>query len=115
MATDRQKAYALIGLYKKKYKQVFGADPPGLNRHALSHGFESLVVDYPHHANQIVEYYVENYSNPLPVWLTYNYEKVLESIQESERDEDDRRRIREKTKERMRNVINSRKSDQGGN
>lgn len=115
MATDRQQAHALITYFQKKYKKYFGVNPPAFNRHALSHGFEALVKDYPAQGEAIIDFYFDSYENPDPGKFIYQYGRVVELMLEAEADEKERRELRRKTIERMNNVSNSSQGDQGGN
>lgn len=108
MKTDRQQAYALIGYFLKRYQKAYGTTPPGFNRHALSHGFEALVQDYPGRGEEIVDYYFDVYNEHSAVKFTYEYGKIVEQIEQDRADEAERREIRRATQERMRLVINSR-------
>ena len=114
MATDRQQAHALITYFQRKYIKAFGMSPPGFNRHALAYGFEGLVKDYPGMGEKIIDFYFDNYEDPQPVKFTYEYGKVVTAIQEVEADEAERRAIRKRTIERMKNVTDSGKGPESG-
>lgn len=111
MATDRQQAHALITHFQKKYNKYFGMNPPGFNRHALSHGFEGLVKDYPGMGEKIINFYFDNYSDPDPGKFIYQYGAVVQLMEEIEADERERREIRKRTIERMKSVTNRSESD----
>ena len=115
MATDKQRAHALITYFQKKYKSYFATNPPGFNRHALAHGFENFFKDYPTEAQKIIDFYFDNYLEPDPRKFIYQYGSVVELMMDLERDEQERRELRKKTIERMKNVTNSSQGDQGGN
>lgn len=114
MATKRQKAHALITYYLKAYKSKYGRQPPGLNRNTLTYGFESLLEDYPGQEHTIIDYWFENYKSHEPQRFIYEYGKVVESLLDAEADEIERREIRKRTIERMKNVASSSQGDQGG-
>lgn len=114
VATDKQKAYALIGYFLKKYKGLYGAAPPGFNRHSLSWGFEGLLADYPDRGEEIVDYFFEVYKEHNPTRLVYDYGKIVEDIEQEAEDKRQRAKLRRKTKERMQSVIDRRQSNQGG-
>lgn len=111
MATDRQRAHAAISYFLKLYKEKFHATPYGFNRHALVHGFESLVKDYSGQENKIIDYYFENYVDPSPNQFVYQYGKVVEGLQEDAEDQARLKELKRKTKERMMNVINRREGN----
>lgn len=113
MATDRQQGHALISHFLKRYKKMYGTNPPGLNRHALVHGFEALHKDYPGMGQDIIDYYFDNYEEHSPIRFTYEYGRVVETIEEAETDRLERLEIRRATKERMRSVTNRSEGDQG--
>lgn len=114
MATNKQKAHANIGYFLKRYNKAYGSPPVGFNRHSLVYGFEAMAADYPGHEKKIIDFYFDNWDEHSPTYLVFNYGKVVVAMQEAEQDEALRREIRRKTKERMKNVTNSRQSDQGG-
>lgn len=114
MATDRQKAYANINHFLKRYKAAYGTTPPGFNRHALAHGFESMALDYPGIEKEIVDFYFENWDEHNPTYLVYNYGKVVVAMEDAAKDEAERREARKRTIERMKLVTDSSESHSGG-
>lgn len=106
MATDRQKAHALIIYFRNAYEKKFGGPPPRFNRHSLSYGFEALVKDYPDRAEEIIDYYIDSYSSPDPTNFTYQYGSIVEAIDDEKNDEKVRKELRRRTRERMMNVTN---------
>lgn len=114
MATEKQKAHALIAYFTKKYRELYGRMPPGFNRHALSWGFEAMNADYPGRGQEIIDYFFDVYKEHNPTRLTYDYGKIVDDIEQEAEDERRRAEIRRKTRERMKNVTNRRQSDQGG-
>lgn len=115
MKTDRQQAYVLIGYFLKRYQKTYGTTPPGFNRHALSHGFEGLVQDYPGRGEEIIDYFFDVYPEHAPVKFTYEYGKIVEQIEADRLDAEERKKIRRATQERMRIVTNSRKGTESSN
>lgn len=114
MATDKQKAHALISYFQKKYREKHGSNPPAFNRHALSWGFEAMVMDYPDRGEEIIDYFFDTYKDHSPTKLTYEYGRIVDAIEEEIVDAKRRAEIRRKTRERMRHVRNRRQGDQGG-
>lgn len=114
MATDKQKAHALISYFLTKYRDTYGSNPPGFNRHSLSWGFEAMVLDYPGRGEEIIDYYFDAYTEHNPTRLTYEYGKIIDAIEEEAEDERQRLKIRRETRERTKSVVNRRESDQGG-
>lgn len=111
MATNKQKAHGFISYFLKRYKKIYGVNPPGFNRHALSHGFEAMTQDYPGMEEQIIDFYFDNYEEHNPVNLVYSYGTIVEKINEDEVDAKERRELRQRTKERMKSVTNSSKGN----
>lgn len=108
MATERQKSYALLDHFLKRYRAAYGTDPTNFNRFNLVHGFEALNKDYPGRGRELVDYYFDSYAEHTPNGFIYNYGKVAAAKEEEEIDRAERRRIRKQTIERMKSVTDSR-------
>lgn len=114
--TSRQIAYALIEAFLREYRKKFAAAPSGMNRHALSYGFESLYKDYGEMAEEIIKYYVKNYHDPDPFSFIYKYGDVAEAMEQERRDVEDRERLYRNTVKRVierRNKIGTHEGTEG--
>lgn len=114
--TTKQHAHELITVFLNEYAKRFGGTRPrGLNRHALSYGFESFYKDYGPQAREIISYYVNNYESPDPTAFCYKYGDVAEAMEEERRDAEERNEQWRKTVEIIQNrrkiVTDSSKGD----
>lgn len=111
MATDRQKAHASISYFLKRYEGIYGANPPGFNRYTLTYGFEAMNKDYPGMDRKIIDFFFDSYEEHNPQTLAYQYGKIVERIEDEEKDAEARREVRRRTQERMKIVTDSREGN----
>lgn len=96
-----QACHAMTTYFTKKYKEVVGTSP-SVNRNTARYGFEGLLMDYsPANARELVDYYIEHYSEPVLQWFLYNYEKVDAEKQEKEEKKLSEAKRRKETQARL--------------
>lgn len=99
--TPKQEAHALITYFLKKYKSLYGTNPPGLNRYTLTFGFEGLYLDYEDEARALIDYYFDSYVNHSPKYFIGKYGEIAEEKIEDEKDAIERERIYRETIKRV--------------
>lgn len=79
-----QQCHAMTTYYISAYREVVGKEPV-VNRNKAKAGWSGLLMDYtPTQARELVDYYLDHYSEPRIDWFLYNYEKVDVAKQEYE-------------------------------
>lgn len=95
--TTRQEAYALISYFLKRYKAIYGRNPPGFNRYALAFGFEGLFLDYGDEATELIDYYFDAYEKHDPKKFVNKYGDLAEEKELDEQDAREREALYRKT------------------
>ena len=100
MTKDSSKlCYALLSHYTKLYEQRYGRKPV-INRHREKWAMNDVIdsIGYER-ARELLEYYfrVTNPNHGL-TWFFYNFDRLDDMLEKTERDNERRARIREKTK-----------------
>lgn len=95
--TTKQEANGLITYFLARYKAMYGANPPGLNRYSLVFGFEALYLDYADEARSLIDYYFDAYEKHSPKFFMNRYGDIALSKEEDEKDAAERERLYQQT------------------
>lgn len=98
-----QQCYAMIDYYIKAYKAHYAGQEPVLNRHAARWGFESVLMGLPpEEVKKLIDFYFTTKSQKRHAldWFFYNYEKLIESASDLEKDRARREKLREESEAR---------------
>lgn len=101
MATPKQ-AHALVSYFGKKFRDRYGFDPK-VNRYSARWGFDSILMDMDAQGvESLIDYYFQTLSpnNHSLDWFFYNYEKLAEAKEKTDRDRERLAVIREATRKR---------------
>lgn len=95
-----QQCHALITYFMTKYEEVVGSKS-NLNRNKARWGFESILMDRtPAEARALVDYFFKHYE-PDVDWFIWNYEKVVESQEQYEVNQEALKHRRNETQQRL--------------
>lgn len=99
-----QQCHALTSYYVKAYTSRHKV-APSVNRNTARWGFESMLMDMPaDEVKELIDFYLTTASarkHPLD-WFFYNYERLVEDLEERRRDREERARLRKESEERTR-------------
>ncbi len=100
--TLNNQAQGLLTLYTRLFENKYGYKP-AINRYAHKYAMRDMIDQYGYErAKQIVEHYFNMSKQGHHIdWLLYNYEKIEEILQDIEKDNIERARIRMETKARV--------------
>lgn len=104
MAITAKDCHVCISYFVKKYKERYGMEPV-VNRHSARWSFASILEGMPpSEVKNLLDYY---FTLTLPKrhsleWFFYNYDKLIESRTETEKDKDRRAKLREESERRAR-------------
>lgn len=93
----------LTTYYLETYEAKYGFKPV-VNRHKARWGMDNVLEDLkPAQVMVLLDYYLETTSNSRHSleWFFYNYDKLIEKREQYEKDEADRKRLREESKKRV--------------
>jgi hypothetical protein len=108
--TTKQEANSLITYFLKKYKDIYGSNPPGLNRYSLVFGFEALYLDYDAEAKSLIDYYFDAYEQHSPKYFMNKYGDIAMLKEDEEKDAVERKRLYDQT---VKMVREKRKAENG--
>lgn len=104
MAIAAKDCHACISYFAKKFKEKYGLEPV-INRHSARWSFASVLEGLsPTEVKALIDYYftmVPAKRHNLE-WFFYNYDKLIESRQESEKDRARRDKLRVESEQRAR-------------
>lgn len=91
-----------MDLFELLWKEKYGKRYRG-NRHADQWGFRDIIDDLGYQgAKNVVEYYFRLASpDHSRQWLIYNYDKVADTYEQTQKDREERRKIMQQTKESL--------------
>lgn len=96
-----QQCHAMSTYFASQYAAKVGK-PATLNRNRARWSWDAVLMDYtPTQAHELVDFYLEHWSEPDIEWFFYNYEKVDAAVQEHMKNEESRRVRREETQKRL--------------
>lgn len=101
MATPQQQARAVLTYFENAYKQKYGKNPR-LNRVTDKWGIMDILKALPKdRLQQLIDFYFLTSGNHSLQRFMYNYDTLLESLQEKEADDELRRKLRAESKQRV--------------
>ena len=93
--------HAMTTFYIDAYRDLYKTNPV-VNRNKARYGFEGLLMDYGQkESRDIVEYYLKHFDDKGLDWFFYNYEKVIESMKDEEKEKELSRLRRAATAKRL--------------
>jgi len=96
-----QQCHAATTYFVKKFEEVNGWQPV-VNRNKARWGFEAILMDFsPTETRQFIDYYLKYYTKLSIDWFLFNYDKVIESYREHEKNEKIVAQRREETAQRL--------------
>lgn len=96
---DKKQRFALLSLFKKLHVDK-GYGPLNINTFAQQWAADAIIDDVGYdRAREIINYYFKITQNPNWTWFTYNWEKVVASMEADIEDRKQRAIMREKAKE----------------
>lgn len=97
-----QQCHALITYFVQAYNEVVGQTPV-INRNTARWGFESILMDYtPAQAKELIDFYLAHDNEPRLQRFLSTYDKVVEEMQQYEKDKQSAAKRRKETEERLR-------------
>ena len=99
-----QACHALTTYFVTKYKERYGAEPV-VNRHSARWGFDSLLQGMsPEDARALLDFYLTTASSNKHKldWFFYNYDKIMESLSDVDKDKTSRKKLMEESERRAR-------------
>ena len=97
-----QQCHAMTTYYTSAFKQKYGREPV-VNRHSARWGFESVLMGMPPaDAKKLIDFYFTTTSKEQHslTWFFYNYDKLIESLSDLEKDKLRRKQLREESEKR---------------
>lgn len=96
--------HTLTSYYIKRFKEVHAPVEPVVNRHSARWGFDSLLMDMSvQECKDLIDYYLGTSAvitqHKLP-WLFSNYDKLLETRTEQQKDSEQRSKLRAESEQR---------------
>lgn len=96
-----QQCHAMTTYFVKQFQEVTGRSTV-VNRNKARWGFEAILMDYStEQIKQLIDYYLKYYPTPNVEWFLFNYDKVVEALQEHEEKEKIAEKRRQQTAERL--------------
>jgi hypothetical protein len=96
-----QQCHAAITYYEKAYTEHYDKKPV-INRHTARWGFDSVLRDLsPTECKELIDYYFQTGGNHALDWFFYNYDKLLIARSSQVANADERSRLREESKQRV--------------
>jgi len=94
--------HTLTSYYIKAWKERYHREPV-VNRHSARWGFESVLMGMPvSEAKKLIDFYLttESQKQHSLDWFFYNYDKLIDSLSDLEKDRLERERLREESRKR---------------
>lgn len=96
-----QQCHSAITYFEKAYIEKHGFKPV-INRHTARWGFDSVLRDMSaDECKSLIDYYFETGGNHALDWFFYNYEKLIIARSSQVQEADERQRLRDESKERV--------------
>jgi len=106
--TPQQQAHALITYFEKTYEDKYHRKPK-VNRVADKWGFLDILQDLDSkRVQQLIDFYFMTGGTHTIKNFMFNYDSLLEGLEEKEQDVAARRKLRQETKRRMEQSGNAR-------
>lgn len=101
MNPTAQQCHAMTTYFLNAYREVVGREPV-VNRNKARAGWAGMLMDFtPTQAKELVDYYLDHFTNPKIDWFLYNYEKVQEAKNDHDENELRLAKRRKETQERL--------------
>lgn len=113
---DAKTCHALTTYYLNGYQGKYGQKPV-VNRNKARWGFDSVLEDLkPAAVMKLIDFYFSTSSTTRHSleWFFYNYDKLIEKKAEYDRDEADRKKLREESRLRVEEWRQSRRGNTRG-
>lgn len=97
-----QQCHAMTSYYKKAFQEKYKYEP-NVNRNTARWNWEGILTDMPaSKAKELVDFYFSTTSQKQHSldWFFYNYDKLIESLSDLEKDRLRRKQLREESEKR---------------